>query len=1610
MPLLKYQIRDKYSLADPELYKAANRDDPEALLEGVAMAGLVGVLRQLGDLAEFAAEIFHDLHEEVMTTAARGHDLMVRVQQLEAEVPPIEKAFLSQTSDSFFFSNAGVDWHPNLRTEQNLITQGDLPRFVMDSYEECRGPPQLFLLDKFDVAGAGACLMRYTDPSFFKVESASSGAATAEVPREKRIRKMKKKGSRWRNGETPEVLPPSHAKLHQLFLKECVENGYSNPARLVKLKRRQLNGSIFDSSAGKSYLDKVLESPPKQVREISVTSPMKLKGDIYSESGLEVLEITAVNPAKKSSQGKESSCSSPNAREVVLKPCIEKFNQDVLGGKTVKVPELADDDTDNISSSTLHKVAAEEELAVDGEVKTEGCVDGYHSEDLTSDMDNYMDALTTIESEIETENEYTPKMGIDRSQKWKQKMSIHLRNSCSGEVNLGFQARSSDSQSFGNSSASDNGNGLLKCNRSSFSDSDTLSSLIENAAFGGDGSAKVSPSTETCAAEAVDMPSCQVMDESQGAKSDELAVLYDTGIEEDKVPNLGEASCSSCLTDSKPALLPSGHGVHSSLVTLVGPEVEGATSDEIKLGSKLSEIDENGTNLAEDRVVSYDVPSQILNDIHLIGSAESHSPSEDPNVSDALLHLSDVSEVTPENKGSENSRNEVLQTKSAGEDYSENLVNAKIGLTDLSISPTEKQQLCSVLPEVKASSNVIHATCSDIVGTDEIFSKANNALMANGINLEYLTPVVETQKTCNIEEQKFSVLTCIAPELELASAELGVQCSDEKSDCDEIPRATDKIGTSTCNVDAVGGDAAPLEPPYSCQNHTSHEDYINMEAVVIEPIIPDVALSAAVTSANDVSSDFIDPSLDRACFSSKNHINLQDVSSEFAEPHPKEMEFNDAVSLEYLKETKAQNIVNRLEVARADTPCKSVSSNHSDFKTVAGDDDESSTANNTQYGLSANDASTAPRCVPSNQHLESKTPNQSHLSENSEAEVCSPIGCPPEPGAPLKSLMQFEAYVESLQEDEAIYNFSRLESEQIRSLNHTDQERCEQIQSSNHLQERCFDSPESDLLSAGWKLDGSKQAMGPLESALPISGMLPQAAQVNLEELPPLPPLPPMQWRMGKAPNASLASPRDLVESSQHAFPPLHLFGDEKAQFSFPASQTGILRLQNPFLPIMAIEDEKSQQVSERLMTNLSQLIPFSLQLQTMVSDSNSQSSCHSFEGTKTINPFLVSPLIPTERPESGFPALDGEKAHSSSVPTMFSDSNSQSSCHSFEETKTVNPFLVSPLIPTERPEFGFPALDGEKAHSSSVPTMVSDSNSQSSCHSFEGTKTVNPFLVSPLIPTERPEFGFPALDGENAHSSSVPTMVSDSNSQSSCHSFEGTKTVNPFLVSPLIPTERPEFGFPALDGENAHSSSVPFTPIPTIDYTTSRHDLEVSQEKLIKPFYQPEPETGSVDQKLQPTPHYNSEGESRNSCNTSMPSPTVEGEQPQRDLLSLDGETPQIPDVEVGKPNGNPATKLSRPPKPLIDAVAAHDKSRLRKVVERVRPEIGQKVDERDSLLEQIRRKSFNLKPAAVTRPSIHGPQTNLKVAAILEKAKTIRQAFAGSDEDDDSDSWGDA
>ncbi|RZR89272.1 hypothetical protein BHM03_00016963, partial [Ensete ventricosum] len=111
MPLVRLELRDDYGLGDPVLYRGGFRkEEPKAILDGVAVSGLVGILRQLGDVAKLV--LLASLHLD-------------------------DKSFIS-----------GSDWLARIRDEQSSLVSTELPRFMMDSYEQCRDPPRLFLLDK----------------------------------------------------------------------------------------------------------------------------------------------------------------------------------------------------------------------------------------------------------------------------------------------------------------------------------------------------------------------------------------------------------------------------------------------------------------------------------------------------------------------------------------------------------------------------------------------------------------------------------------------------------------------------------------------------------------------------------------------------------------------------------------------------------------------------------------------------------------------------------------------------------------------------------------------------------------------------------------------------------------------------------------------------------------------------------------------------------------------------------------------------------------------------------------------------------------------------------------------------------------------------------------------------------------------------------------------------------------------------------------------------------------------------------------------------------------------------------------------------------------------
>eukprot|EP00252_Welwitschia_mirabilis_P019264 TRINITY_DN440_c0_g2_i1.p1 TRINITY_DN440_c0_g2~~TRINITY_DN440_c0_g2_i1.p1 ORF type:complete len:1374 (+),score=304.54 TRINITY_DN440_c0_g2_i1:454-4575(+) len=432
MPLVRYEIRNEYSLANPELYRSANKDDPQALLEGVSMAGLVGIVRQLGDLAEFAAEVFHDLHEELMTTAARSHSLMIRVQQLETEFPLIEKELTTKRNQIAFAYTAGTDWHASIRNDQNHLTQGDLPRFILNSYEECRGPPRLFLLDKFDVAGAGACLKRYTDPSFFKMEWASSELMKAEkIQREKKARK--KKNRRRKNGETHEVAPAnSRVRYSSLDLDQPGNNlRMITSFHLPNLHSKQVN----DSYANEGYEHQFSQVPlddfrlPKENGRVpsrriapfnkldtrnSVTS-LKAKAPVGRQLKVSFDSLTQKDDENRLSHSvltDQGTVSMVDRDELKDNPSIlysvEEY--EAVPGANMK-PETVYGEKDGV-------------INVEKQPEINASKDG--SDDMVSEMDNYMDALATIESEIETDSEGKTKREVDLQLHSGHKITRHV--------------------------------------------------------------------------------------------------------------------------------------------------------------------------------------------------------------------------------------------------------------------------------------------------------------------------------------------------------------------------------------------------------------------------------------------------------------------------------------------------------------------------------------------------------------------------------------------------------------------------------------------------------------------------------------------------------------------------------------------------------------------------------------------------------------------------------------------------------------------------------------------------------------------------------------------------------------------------------------------------------------------------------------------------------------------------------------------------------------------------------------------------------------------------------------------------------------------------------
>ncbi|XP_074269843.1 protein SCAR3-like isoform X2 [Silene latifolia] len=315
MPLGRFGVRNEYSLGGKKLYKdGVESEDSKVIFDGVAVAGLVGLLRQLGDLSQFAAEIFHGLQEQVVSTASRSRKLVTRIQHIEAILPSLEKAMLTQTSHIHFAYTPGSEWHPRIKAQQNHFVYSDLPHFIMDSYEECREPPRLQLLDRFDTSGRGSCLKRYTDPTFFRRASAGTEARKRDkAQRERKARKKKRLSQR--SGKLPNSVSTMNNNRRQQMSSQTGRGGSSVSHTGSSFDRTSRSDSLI-SKEGMGFVESL--SQPG----ISIQAD-KTKREVISNINKNVEETSNAVTGKGIQDGLSTDTTAPRSSNVTWDEKLE---------------------------------------------------------------------------------------------------------------------------------------------------------------------------------------------------------------------------------------------------------------------------------------------------------------------------------------------------------------------------------------------------------------------------------------------------------------------------------------------------------------------------------------------------------------------------------------------------------------------------------------------------------------------------------------------------------------------------------------------------------------------------------------------------------------------------------------------------------------------------------------------------------------------------------------------------------------------------------------------------------------------------------------------------------------------------------------------------------------------------------------------------------------------------------------------------------------------------------------------------------------------------------------------------------------------------------------
>ncbi|KAM0950514.1 putative WH2 domain, SCAR/WAVE family protein [Dioscorea sansibarensis] len=1569
MPTIRYQIRNEYGLASSELYQAADRDDPEAILEGVAMAGLVGLLRQLGDLAEFAAEIFHDLHEEVMATAARGHGMMLRVQQLEAEFPSIEKALLSQTSQIGFARSTGVDWHANLQWNQNLITGGDMPRFILDSYEECRGPPRLFTLDKFDVAGAGACLKRYSDPSFFKTNSVSSDKIEKEVQIEKKSRKIKKKGPRFRNGATLESLlsPRNNSNLQLINSAEVSE---TIPVRRVKLKHRNLNDPT--SGSGKSYMESFIEVhlPEENGFKNSKSHNHVMKKSFDSSESVpeenEVFIDNSVNspsfkvktptqlPIKQkvtilsANKLDDQSTNDEELFESLSEPvCEVQSEKEALAEAENKLFKRANGShpSELVKSLPPVQVSDQNQLSIDAEFKENGHPDGYMSDDVTSEMEKYMDALNTMESELETDSE-------SKARRMAGEVNVeHQLVNCNEKV-LELQSHSVGRDSTQNSPVSLADFVNRSVASTSTSDLDTIDNLSD-----------IQPPQEDMVDS--DMPTSSVVYLDEILEGSAEAINRNVeDVDHETLENIASDEIYDAM---------------GSNITNVRPEIPEASPSSRVITEAIGRNAEDMEQGTPENIVSDEIYDIVGSDIMNV-----RSEIAEASASSCVTDLTTTHQLAPLDSTNEEAQSVISDQIKLPSGYAEDTFEVPEHLHGNLSSTTENIELPSQLtneiesPEPPEKSEIFldaplgeNDITNSVLGGTESPKIIDHTTSAEEQTLEVTAATFD--KSDRLSRTHGNILD------EDPLSWVGKPVSPSTSPTEE-PEKIPEIDEADVQFDALATAAA------FSQDHTStgvQPEYLIAEMESVGPV-EDLACSLSIFVPKDAD-DNVEGSRQPANVLPAELDRLSDPD----QPQSSQNIYSEMLKSLFPNDGTPQHL-------SSDCEKQDVSADSEDWKPLFGCDE-----------------------------LIVKGDNDTH----------DPLSSSPE-----KSVFHVESH-ENYVAEEAVPNRSEVDITELSDPKHLpalDSETTRNVFLCTEVEDQRLSAP--TISTSEFLAEDSFAAIGePLDGV--CHSILSGDAQTDLNSF-----------------NDEVHSPRNVDLSSM-------LGSDE---FMKEDSSSTVNFLSEPAISVEAskVEDDREaivmyfqegvehhQQCDTQLksepVVEQSDKSPDPKQELDSAATVRRDNDCESALPISNIED--STPVCSSEVPPTclGFDVSAVALPFPHSFGLIPCETTSKSAGTYLEEPVSIFPSEgientppLPPLPPLQwrmgKPQY-FSKLDGKTEQTFMRQNPFSDLATEGEKHpncsgnaNIEMFKLDNSFATLPPIGTENLQYDSMTSVGKGVHPlrlADLPPIVDDARHSEFSNDVVGDGMPKPSEFFSLLPAEEEGLcqHLPSLQAGRSHVSESSGPP-PTLDDERSRldqllprvetdsgHHSTITKERNVMLSPDAFLAMATTDDDMRHFSYGVYGSESMQLMHLSMAQQFEEPKVSQHDFLYLYGNSYvpydiTFPAIEDEKPNGKLSSIRARPRDPLIEAVASHDKSTLRKVSEMVQPSTKPKEDDRNSLLDQIKNKSFILKPTVVTKPSVKGPPTNIKVAAILEKANAIRQAFVGSDDDDDGDSWSDS